>query len=231
MIYDSSHDFTWNTFLVFFPLLFLFSYVIHDTVWCVSHVYRLCTPLSCFIIWVTDDNAHWPSRSSSTVSTLLYPFLTDWYMVHDDGDDDDDHTSCHILLSIMMNNKINRQLILSLLLLFWWWHDRNGKSNCSGVSSITSGNSVSCNNHSITTPATNTTASSNSCNNDNPFEEDHEDWDDYGPSDALIDNGEPGVPVRALYDYEGAESDELSFKQGMYPSNIHVLLSLWRSLS
>lgn len=45
----------------------------------------------------------------------------------------------------------------------------------------------------------------------NPFEE--EEWDEDG-NDALVDNGEPGVPVRALYDYEGAESDELSFKQG-----------------
>lgn len=44
----------------------------------------------------------------------------------------------------------------------------------------------------------------------NPFEEDE--WDDGG--DALVDNGEPGIPVRALYDYEGTESDELSFKQG-----------------
>lgn len=41
----------------------------------------------------------------------------------------------------------------------------------------------------------------------------HEEWDDY-PSDALLDTGEPGIPVRALYDYEGAEADELSFKQG-----------------
>lgn len=43
----------------------------------------------------------------------------------------------------------------------------------------------------------------------NPFEE--EEWDE---SDALVDNGEVGVPVKALYDYEGAENDELSFKQG-----------------
>lgn len=49
-------------------------------------------------------------------------------------------------------------------------------------------------------------------NNDgpNPFEEDE--WDEGG--EVLVDNGEPGVPVRALYDYVGAESDELSFKQG-----------------
>lgn len=45
----------------------------------------------------------------------------------------------------------------------------------------------------------------------NPFEE--EEWDEYS-NDALVDNGEPGVPVKALYDYEGAEFDELSFKKG-----------------
>lgn len=48
----------------------------------------------------------------------------------------------------------------------------------------------------------------------NPFEE--EEWDEGDGESVLVDNGEPGVPVKALYDYEGAESDELTFKQGKH---------------
>ncbi|RWS10451.1 hypothetical protein B4U79_11057 [Dinothrombium tinctorium] len=79
-------------------------------------------------------------------------------------------------------------------------------------------NSVNRNNkHSIkavnNTSKRDSTISANGKADSNPFDDDHEDWDDY-PNDALVDTGEPGVPVRALYDYDGAESDELSFKQG-----------------
>ncbi|XP_011180470.1 protein kinase C and casein kinase substrate in neurons protein 1 isoform X2 [Zeugodacus cucurbitae] len=45
----------------------------------------------------------------------------------------------------------------------------------------------------------------------NPFEEEEE-WDE--GDNVLVDNGEKGIPVKALYDYEGAEDDELTFKQG-----------------
>ncbi len=62
---------------------------------------------------------------------------------------------------------------------------------------------------------TNLIIDSNGKPESNPFDDDHEDWDDY-PNDALVDTGEPGVPVRALYDYDGAEADELTFKQGLH---------------
>lgn len=62
----------------------------------------------------------------------------------------------------------------------------------------------------------------------NPFEE--EEWDEY-PNEALVDNGEPGVPVKALYDYEGAEFDELSFKKGLFCFASTCILYFFRPIS
>ncbi|KAK6626379.1 hypothetical protein RUM43_006690 [Polyplax serrata] len=72
-------------------------------------------------------------------------------------------------------------------------------------------NSVSKSSEKTTSPSKTSPVTNGTRTETNPFEE--EEWDEDG-GEALIDNGEPGVPVRALYDYEATESDELSFNQG-----------------
>jgi len=93
---------------------------------------------------------------------------------------------------------------------------QNGGPRQGGGGGKANGTAPTANNtNSATTPAYRSEMSngglSSTSNNERHFEE--EEWDDRD-ADPLVDNGEPGVKVRALYDYEAAESDELDFKAG-----------------
>ena len=63
---------------------------------------------------------------------------------------------------------------------------------------------------------------SNGVKDANPFDDESEEWDDAGYE--LTDDGKAGEPVKALYDYEAAEPDELSFKTGQGTSTTPITL-------
>ncbi|XP_076056490.1 protein kinase C and casein kinase substrate in neurons protein Synd isoform X9 [Oratosquilla oratoria] len=89
---------------------------------------------------------------------------------------------------------------------------RGGKGQVSGSGEVTLTSIKAPPNH--TSPASSNKASSDNNRHSaisNGVSADEDEWDN---SDRMVDSGKPGVPVRALYDYEGVESDELSFKVG-----------------